>query len=106
MSDIRQEAGINGEKAADHQGERTRMEIVYAPKEKLPLATLVQHPPQFNSKYLCAVLTDSSQFTTKVELFVQEISARNDAKFTLSTSLEHRWLIVLGRKSVSLANSR
>lgn len=54
-------------------GERTRMEIVYAPKEKLLLATLVQYPPQFNSKYLCAVLTDSSKFTPKVGLFVQEI---------------------------------
>lgn len=55
------------------KGERTRMEIVYAPKEKLLLATLVQHPPQFSSKYLCAILTDSSQFTSKVGRFVQEI---------------------------------
>ncbi|MDY8091438.1 hypothetical protein UY456_00335 [Paenibacillus polymyxa] len=55
------------------KGERTRMEIVYAPKEKLPLATLVQHPPQFKCKYLCAVLTDSSQFTSKVGRFVEEI---------------------------------
>jgi hypothetical protein len=40
------------------QGEQTRMEIVYAPKEKIQLASLVQYPPQFNNKYLCAVLTD------------------------------------------------
>ena len=55
------------------EGERTRMEIVYAPKEKLQLATLVQHPPQFNSKYLCAVLTDLSKLAPKVGRFVQEI---------------------------------
>lgn len=46
--------------------EQTRMEIVHAPKGKIPLASLVQYPPQFNSKYLCAVLTDLSKFTSKV----------------------------------------
>lgn len=55
------------------RGERTRMEIVYAPKGKIPLASLVQYPPQFNSKYLCAVLTDLSKFTPKVGRLVQEI---------------------------------
>ncbi|GKS12222.1 hypothetical protein YDYSY3_32220 [Paenibacillus chitinolyticus] len=54
-------------------GERTRMEIVYAPKGKIPLATLVQYPPQFNSKYLCAVLMDLSKFSPKVGRLVQEI---------------------------------
>ncbi|MOA03053.1 hypothetical protein D3C78_1225360 [compost metagenome] len=34
------------------RGEQTRMEIVYAPKGKLPLASLVQFPPQFNSIYV------------------------------------------------------
>jgi hypothetical protein len=55
------------------RGERTRMEIVYAPKEKIPLASLAQYPPQFNSKYLCTVLTDISKFTSKVKRLVQEI---------------------------------
>lgn len=55
------------------KGERTRMEIVYAPKEKIQLATLVQYPPQFNSRYLCAVLTDLSKFSTKVGRLVKEI---------------------------------
>lgn len=55
------------------KGELTRMEIVYAPKVKIPLASLVQFPPQFNSKYLCAVLTDLSKFAPKVGRLVQEI---------------------------------
>ncbi|MCC3378522.1 replication initiation factor family protein [Paenibacillus farraposensis] len=55
------------------RGERTRMEIVYASKEKISLATLVQYPPQFNSKYLCAVLTDLSKFSPKVGRLVKEI---------------------------------
>ncbi|MDQ0114028.1 hypothetical protein [Paenibacillus harenae] len=55
------------------KGEQTRIEIVYAPKGKLTLASLVQFPPQFNSKYLCAVLTDLSKFTPKVGRLVQEI---------------------------------
>jgi hypothetical protein len=55
------------------KGERTRMEIVYVPKEKIPLASLVQYPPQFNSKYLCAVLTDVFKFRPKVGRLVQEI---------------------------------
>ncbi|WP_410514446.1 hypothetical protein PaeBR_08655 [Paenibacillus sp. BR2-3] len=42
------------------------MEIVYAPKGMIPLASLVQFPPQFNSKYLCAVLKDLSKFAPKV----------------------------------------
>ncbi|MNI45344.1 hypothetical protein D3C73_997660 [compost metagenome] len=49
------------------------MEIVYSPKGKIPLASLVQYPPQFNSKYLCAVLTDLSKFAPKVGRLVQEI---------------------------------
>ncbi|MGM1022546.1 MAG: hypothetical protein ACQEXV_18940 [Bacillota bacterium] len=55
------------------RGERTRMEIVYALKEKIPLTTLVQYPPKFNSKYLCAVLTDLSKFSPKVGRLVKEI---------------------------------
>mgnify|MGYP001249955370 CR=1 FL=1 len=55
------------------RGERTRMEIVYAPKGKISLVSLVQYPPKFNSKYLCAVLTDLSKFTSKVGRLVQEI---------------------------------
>jgi hypothetical protein len=55
------------------KGERTRVEIVYSPKGKIPLASLVQYPPQFNSKYLCAVLTDLSKFAPKVGRLVQEI---------------------------------
>lgn len=55
------------------EGERTRMEIVYAPKGNIPLASLVQYPPQFSSKYLCAVLTDLSKFTLKVKPLVQDI---------------------------------
>ncbi|MGM1022538.1 MAG: replication initiation factor family protein [Bacillota bacterium] len=55
------------------KGERTRIEIVYAPKGKIQFASLVQYPPQFNSKYLCAVLTDLSKFAPKVGRLVQEI---------------------------------
>lgn len=54
------------------KGERTRIEIVYVPKGKIQLASLV-YPPQFNSKYLCAVLTDLSKFAPKVGRLVQEI---------------------------------
>ncbi|GFN34211.1 replication initiation factor family protein [Paenibacillus xylaniclasticus] len=55
-------------------GEQTRIEIVYAPKGlRIPIASLAQYPPQFNSKYLCAVLTDLSKFAPKVGRLVQEI---------------------------------
>lgn len=53
--------------------EQTRIEIVYASKGKIQLASLVQYPPQFNSKYLCAVLTDLSKFSPKVGRLVKEI---------------------------------
>ncbi|NUU59601.1 hypothetical protein [Paenibacillus agri] len=55
------------------KGERTRMEIVYTPKEKLTLSTLVQHPLQFSSKYLCTVLMDLFKFTRKVQGVVEGI---------------------------------
>ena len=56
------------------QGEQSRMEIVYDPKGgRIPLASLVQYPPQFNNKYLCAVLMDFSKFAPKVGRLVQEV---------------------------------
>lgn len=40
------------------EGELTRMEIVYAPKEKILMERLIQHPPEFNRLYQCTVLDD------------------------------------------------
>ncbi|WP_138755673.1 replication initiation factor family protein [Paenibacillus sinopodophylli] len=48
-------------------GELTRFEIVYAPKEKIPLHLLVQYPPLFNRYYLCAHLTSSEQLKSKLQ---------------------------------------
>jgi len=48
------------------KGELTRFEIVYAPKEKIPLHLLVQYPPLFNRYYLCAHLTSPEQLKTKL----------------------------------------
>ncbi|MEK4473441.1 hypothetical protein NSQ91_09495 [Paenibacillus sp. FSL R7-0048] len=59
------------------KGEQMRMEIVYAPKGKESLASLVQYPPKFNSKYLCAVLTNLSQFTPKVGNLFRRFSKVN-----------------------------
>lgn len=39
-------------------GEITRVEIVYRPAEKIPMESLIQHPPQFNNLYFCQVLND------------------------------------------------
>ncbi|EMT49938.1 replication initiation factor family protein [Brevibacillus borstelensis AK1] len=39
-------------------GELTRVEIVYRPAEKIPMESLIQHPPQFNNLYFCQVLND------------------------------------------------
>jgi hypothetical protein len=47
-------------------GELTRFEIVYAPKEKIPLHLLVQYPPLFNRYYLCAHLTSPEQLKSKL----------------------------------------
>lgn len=54
------------------KGERTRMEIVYAPA-KLPLDTIVQYPPKFSNLYLCAVISDLSLCKPKVAALVQGI---------------------------------
>lgn len=48
------------------KGELTRFEIVYAPKEKIPLHLLVQYPPLFNEYYLCAHLTSPEQLKPKL----------------------------------------
>lgn len=40
------------------EGELTRMEIVYAPKEKILMERLIQHPPELNRLYQCTVLDD------------------------------------------------
>lgn len=53
------------------EGKLTRMEIVYAPKEKIPLDILVQHPPKFNSRYLCAHLTSPEKLKPKLLHMVQ-----------------------------------
>jgi hypothetical protein len=40
------------------EGERTRVEIVYRPSEKVPMDRLIQCPPRFNSLYSCNVITE------------------------------------------------
>ncbi|EST55727.1 hypothetical protein T458_07775 [Brevibacillus panacihumi W25] len=41
-------------------GELTRVEIVYRPAEKIPMESLIQHPPQFNNLYFCQVLINEN----------------------------------------------
>ncbi|MBN3524081.1 hypothetical protein [Paenibacillus apiarius] len=40
----------------DH--ELTRIEIVYKPEKRIPLAELLHHPPEQNKQYFAAVVTD------------------------------------------------
>ncbi|BCJ87681.1 replication initiation factor domain-containing protein [Effusibacillus dendaii] len=40
----------------DH--ELTRIEIVYKPEQRIPLAELLHHPPEQNKQYFAAVITD------------------------------------------------
>ncbi|UHA73722.1 replication initiation factor family protein [Paenibacillus sp. 481] len=47
-------------------GELTRFEIVYAPKEKIPLHVLVQYPPSFNKYYLCSRLGSLEKLKLKL----------------------------------------
>jgi hypothetical protein len=53
------------------KGELTRFEIVYKPDEKIPMATLVQYPPQFNKLYLCTHAIELNQLKPKVFKQVQ-----------------------------------
>jgi hypothetical protein len=39
-------------------GERTRVELVYRPDEKIPLESIIQYPPKFNDFYTCSIITD------------------------------------------------
>lgn len=55
------------------EGELTRFEIVYAPKEKIPLDVLMQYPPQFNKYYLCAHLTTPELLKPKLLERVNEL---------------------------------
>lgn len=52
------------------------MEIVYAPKKKVPLDVLVQYPPKFNKLYLCGFLSNPSSFSRKIGEKVQAIEER------------------------------
>jgi len=45
-------------KGRQMEGELTRMEIVYAPKEKIQMEYMIQYPPTFNRLYTCTVLDD------------------------------------------------
>lgn len=38
--------------------ERTRVELVYKPTEKIPLESIIQYPPKFNDFYTCSVIYD------------------------------------------------
>ncbi|GFN33464.1 MULTISPECIES: replication initiation factor family protein [Paenibacillaceae] len=40
------------------EGERTRVELVYRPDEKIPLESIIQYPPKFNDYYTCSVITE------------------------------------------------
>lgn len=45
-------------KGIEEVGERTRVELVYRPDEKIPLESIIQYPPKFNDYYTCSVITD------------------------------------------------
>lgn len=66
-------AELEARKGKKIEGELTRMEIVYAPKKKIPLEALVQFPPQFANLYFCAVIQDMGKFKPKVAALVQQI---------------------------------
>jgi len=48
------------------EGHLTRFEIVYAPKGKIPLNSLVQYPPKFNGLYLCSQLVNPELMKPKI----------------------------------------
>lgn len=45
-------------KGAEEVNERTRVELVYKPDEKIPIESIIQYPPKFNDYYTCSIIAD------------------------------------------------
>jgi hypothetical protein len=60
----------------------TRIEMVYKPSEKIPLANIAAHPPEFNKYYFAKVLTDMGALTAKERERVNKLQT-GEERYTL-----------------------
>ncbi|MEK3770857.1 hypothetical protein MKY14_20150 [Paenibacillus sp. FSL R5-0887] len=68
--------------------ERTRVELVYRPVEKIPLESIIQYPPKFNDYYTCSIIMDLE--AVRVEKRAMILALQNGLMLPDELSKHHR----------------